>query len=170
MTDYHYSDSIASTHAVSSLLLKCLCENPGQEYLSDIIENCYSLMIKTAHTWVVMLENNLIFQVLQKEFSSLLNYLSPYIAVLSFQFELAKPWITLVLFVSFLTWLAFWLVKIYVTWLESKRLVTIFEVLPPTSTEQSSYTTTQLFSSVYGLLRQRKLDLSIARCLKILCL
>lgn len=112
-------------------------------------------MIKTAHTWVVMLENNLIFQVLQKEFSSLLNYLSPYIAVLSFQFELAKPWITLVLFVSFLTWLAFWLVKIYVTWLESKRLVTIFEVLPPTSTEQSSYTTTQLFSSVYGLLRQR---------------
>ena len=27
--------------------------------------------------------------------------------------------------------------------------------MPPTSTEQSSYTTTQLFSSVYGLLRQR---------------
>jgi len=102
-----------------------------------------------------MLENNLIFQVIRKELSSLLNYLSPYIALLSFQFELAKPWITLVLFISFLTWLAFWLVKIYVTWLESKRLVTIFEVLPPTSTEQSSYTTTQLFSSVYGLLRQR---------------
>jgi len=112
-------------------------------------------MIKTAHIWVVMLENNLIFQVIQKELASLLNYLSPYIALLSFQLKLAKPWITLVLFVSLLTWLVFLLVKIYVTWLESKRLVTIFEVLPPTSTEQSSYTTTQLFSSVYGLLRQR---------------
>lgn len=31
----------------------------------------------------------------------------------------------------------------------------LFEVSPPTSTEQSSYTTTQLFSSVYGLLRQK---------------
>ena len=112
-------------------------------------------MIKTAHIWVVMLEINLIFQVIRKELASLLNYLSPYIVLLSFQFELAKPWITLVLFVSLLTWLAFWLVKIYVTWLESKRPVTTYEVLPPTSTEQSSYTTTQLFSSVYGLLRQR---------------
>lgn len=112
-------------------------------------------MIKTAHIRVVMLENNLIFQVIQKELASLLNLLSPYIALLSFQLELAKPWITLVLFISFLTWLAFWLVKIYVIWLESKRPVTIYEVLPPTSTEQSSYTTTQLFSSVYGLLRQR---------------
>ena len=102
-----------------------------------------------------MLENNLIFQVIRKELASLLNLLSPYIALLSFQLELAKPWITLVLLISFLTWLAFWLVKIYITCSESKKPVTIFEVLPPTSTEQSSYTTTQLFSSVYGLLRQR---------------
>ena len=31
----------------------------------------------------------------------------------------------------------------------------MFEVSPPTSTEQSSFTTTQLFTSVHGLLRQR---------------
>ena len=119
-----------------------------------------------------MLENNLIFQVLRKEFSSLFNFLSPYIALLSLQFGVAKPWIILILSVSVLAWIAYWLVKIYITWLETKRPVTIFEVLPPTSTEQSSYTTTQLFSSVYGLLRQRNwiyrlLDISKSYSLEI---
>lgn len=112
-------------------------------------------MVKTAQSWVVMLENNLIFQVLQKEISSLLNFLSPYTALLRLQFEFAKPWLFLVLIASALLWLVYWVAKLYVTWLESKKPVTIFEVLPPTSTEQSSYTTTQLFSSVSGLLRQR---------------
>jgi len=112
-------------------------------------------MVKTAHLWVVMLENNLIFQVLRKEISSLLNFLSPYTALLRLQFEFAKPWLFLVLTVSLLLWLVYWVAKLFVTWLESKKPVTIFEVLPPTSTEQSSYTTAQLFSSVYGLLRQR---------------
>lgn len=102
-----------------------------------------------------MLENNLVLKVLQKEFSSLLLYLSPYIVLFNRQFELFKPWLIIILTVSFVFWLFYWLIKIYLTWLESKRPVTIFEVLPPTSTEQSSYTTTQLFSSVYGLLRQR---------------
>lgn len=102
-----------------------------------------------------MLENNLVLKVLQKEFSSLLLYLSPYIVLFNRQFELFKPWLIIILTVSFVFWLSYWLIKIYLTWLESKRPVTIFEVLPPTSTEQSSYTTTQLFSSVYGLLRQR---------------
>ena len=112
-------------------------------------------MVKTAHLWVVMLENNLIFQVLRKEFSSLLIFLSPYLDLLSLKFEFAKPWLFLVLIASVLLWLFYWVAKLYVTWLESKRPATIFEVLPPTSTEQSSYTTTQLFSSVYGILRQR---------------
>ncbi len=112
-------------------------------------------MVKTAQSWVVMLEKNLIFQVLQKEISSLLNFLFPYADLLRLQFEFAKPWLFLVLTVSLLLWLVYWVAKLYVTWLESKKPVTIFEVLPPTSTEQSSYTTTQLFSSVYGLLRQR---------------
>ena len=102
-----------------------------------------------------MLENNLIFQVLRKEISLLLNFLSPYAALLRLQFEFAKPWLVLVLIASALLWLVYCVAKLYVTWLESKRPATIFEVLPPTSTEQSSYTTTQLFSSVYGLLRQR---------------
>lgn len=112
-------------------------------------------MVKTAHLWVVMLENNLIFQVLRKEFSSLLIFLSPYLDLLSLKFEFAKPWLFLVLIISALLWLVYWATKLYATWLESNRSDTIFEVLPPTSTEQSSYTTTQLFSSVYGLLRQR---------------
>ena len=112
-------------------------------------------MVKTAQSWVVMLENNLIFQVLRKEISLLLNFLSPYTALLRLQFEFAKPWLVLVLIASALLWLVYCVAKLYVTWLESKRPATIFEVLPPTSTEQSSYTTTQLFSSVYGLLRQR---------------
>lgn len=112
-------------------------------------------MVKTAHLWVVMSENNLIFQVLRKEISSLLNFLSPHTALLRLLFEVAKPWLFLVLIASALLWLVYWVAKLYVTWLESKRPTIIFEVLPPTSTEQSSYTTTQLFSSVYGLLRQR---------------
>ena len=94
-------------------------------------------MVKTAHLWVVMLENNLIFQVLRKEISSLLNFLFPYAALLRLQFEFAKPWLFLVLTVSLLLWLVYWVAKLYVTWLESKKPVTIFEVLPPTSTEQS---------------------------------
>src|SRR5574340_531328 len=112
-------------------------------------------MVKTAHLWVVMLENNLIFQVLRKEFSSLLIFLSPYLDLLNLKFEFAKPWLFLALIISALLWLVYWAAKLYSTWLESNRSATIFEVLPPTSTEQSSYTTTQLFSSVYGLLRQR---------------
>jgi len=112
-------------------------------------------MVKTAHLWVVMLENNLIFQVLRKEFSSLLIILSPYLDLLSLKFEFAKHWLFLVLIISALLWLVYWAAKLYSTWLESNRSAIIFEVLPPTSTEQSSYTTTQLFSSVYGLLRQR---------------
>lgn len=102
-----------------------------------------------------MLENNLILTIIHKEIDLLLQFLSPYFVLISSLFTTLKPWLTLLLLTSITAWLVYWLVKIYLTWQESKKPVVLFEVSPPTSTEQSSYTTTQLFSSVYGLLRQK---------------
>jgi hypothetical protein len=102
-----------------------------------------------------MLENNLILTIIHKEIDLLLQFLSPYSALASSVFTTLKPWLMLFLLTSITGWLAYWLIKVYLTWQESKKPVVLFEVSPPTSTEQSSYTTTQLFSSVYGLLRQK---------------
>lgn len=102
-----------------------------------------------------MLENNLILKILQKEFSLLLRFLLPYYGFIVQFFETVKPWLFAFIALSAICWTIYWLIKIYLTWTESKKPATLFEVSPPTLTEQSSYTTTQLFSSVHGLLRQK---------------
>lgn len=102
-----------------------------------------------------MLENNLVFKVLQKEFISLAGFLSPYLSFIRHYFDLAKPWLVICIVVSTLTWLVYWIVKLMLTWSEAKKPFVLFEVSPPTSTEQSSYTTTQLFASIHGLMRQK---------------
>lgn len=102
-----------------------------------------------------MLENNLILKILQKEFSLLLRFLLPYYGLIVQFFEIVKPWLFAFIVLSAICWTIYWLIKIYLTWTESNKPATLFEVSPPTLTEQSSYTTTQLFSSVHGLLRQR---------------
>ncbi len=102
-----------------------------------------------------MLKNNLILIILQKEFVALFSFFSPYFTAFS---RLAKNYepimITVILLLGFL-WISYWSIKIYLSWKELEKPVTLFEVAPPSSTEQSSFATTQLFSSVHGVLRQR---------------
>jgi hypothetical protein len=102
-----------------------------------------------------MLENNIVLKVIQKELDLLSRYLSPYFVSLNQLLGILRPWIILFITISLVIWLIYWLIRVYLAWTESKKQCVIFEVSPPTATEQSSYTTTQLFSSVYGLLRQK---------------
>lgn len=102
-----------------------------------------------------MFKNNIILTILQKEFLTLFGYLNPYIQTFARIFKIYQPYLIFsVLFALFL-WIICQLIKLYLSWKESSRPATLFEVAPPTSTEQSSFTTTQLFTSVHGLLRQR---------------
>ena len=105
--------------------------------------------------WVVMLKNNIIFTILQKELVALGLFLHPYFIASLVQFNLYKPVLVVGIVVLTVLTIVFWTVKIYLSWKESGKPVTLFEVAPPTTTEQSSFTTTQLFTSVHGLLRQR---------------
>ncbi len=112
-----------------------------------------------------MLKNNLVLVVLQKEFAklgnSLGNYFNPYIAILFHIFSIYKPWLILAILIILILWLSYFAFKVYLSWKESTKPVTVFEVIPPSSTEQSSFTTTQLFTSVHGVLRQRSWILKI---------
>jgi len=112
-----------------------------------------------------MLKNNIVLIVLQKEFvklgNSLTNYLSPYIATYLHIFNSYKPLLILTAVVLFALWLFYAAVKLYLSWKESQRLAVILEIVPPSLTEQSSFTTTQLFTSIHGLLRQRSFLLKI---------
>ena len=102
-----------------------------------------------------MLENNLIFTIFQKELASASNFSRPYFIVFANFFHTYSPILLLSIAIIFIFWITYWAIKIYLSLKESKKPVTLFEVVPPTSTEQSSFTTTQLFTSVHGLLRQR---------------
>lgn len=102
-----------------------------------------------------MLKNNIILTILQKEFLAFVGFLDPSIQIVISLFNVYQPYLILfVLFVLFL-WITYQGIKLHLGWKESNKSVTLFEVSPPTSTEQSSFTTTQLFASVHGLLRQR---------------
>ena len=102
-----------------------------------------------------MFKNNIILTILQKELAVLGTYLKPYFAFLSHYFDLYKQTGLEIIIFGALLWVVYHLIKLRLSWQESSKPVTIFEVSPPTSTEQSSFTTTQLFTSVHGLLRQR---------------
>ncbi len=112
-----------------------------------------------------MLKNNIVLIVLQKEFaklgSSLGSYLNPYVTIFSQAFNTYKPSIVLVIVILFVLWVGYFVIKIYLSWKESTKPATLLEVIPPSSTEQSSFTTTQLFTSVHGVLRQRSWVLRI---------
>lgn len=102
-----------------------------------------------------MLENNLLIKLLQKEFGLLLLKTGPYYISVSKIFTSIEPWLIGIFVLSFGLWILYLFAKIYFIFAESKRPVTLFEVSPPTTTEQSSYTTAQLFTSLFGLLNQR---------------
>ena len=102
-----------------------------------------------------MLKNNIILTILQKELLTLFGFLNPYIQTFERLFKIYQPYLIFGVLVALFLWIIYQGIKLYLGWKEANKPVTLFEVSPPTSTEQSSFTTTQLFTSVHGLLRQR---------------
>ena len=102
-----------------------------------------------------MLKNNIILTILQKELLTLFGFLNPYFETASRLFNIYNPYLVFGILAIVVVWGIYQGIKLYLSWKEANKPVTIFEVSPPTSTEQSSFTTTQLFTSVHGLLRQR---------------
>ena len=102
-----------------------------------------------------MFKNNIILTILQKELTALVNYLKPYFEIFFHYFDSYKLIGLEIIILGVLLFVVYWIIKLRLSWQESHKPVTIFEVSPPTLTEQSSFTTTQLFTSVHGLLRQR---------------
>jgi len=102
-----------------------------------------------------MLKNNIILTILQKELLALFGFLNPSIQIVIRLFNVYQPYLIISVLLVLFIWITYQGIKLYLGWKESNKPVTLFEVSPPTSTEQSSFTTTQLFTSVHGLLRQR---------------
>lgn len=102
-----------------------------------------------------MLKNNIILTILQKELITFVGFLDPYIQIVTRLFKIYQPYLVFSVLIIAVLWVIYQVIKLYLSWKESSRPATLFEVSPPTSTEQSSFTTTQLFTSVHGLLRQR---------------
>ena len=102
-----------------------------------------------------MLKNNIILTILQKELLTLFGYLNPYIETASRLFNIYNPYLVFSILAIVVVWGIYQGIKLYLSWKEANKPATILEVAPPTLTEQSSFTTTQLFTSVHGLLRQR---------------
>lgn len=109
----------------------------------------------TALKWVVMLQNNIVLAIIQKEFLSLWRFLNP---VFSNTFEHILTYIPIIRIFSLFSvgvWIGYWIIKFLLMWRESNKQVTYLEIIPPSTTKQSSFTTTQLFTSVHSLLQQR---------------
>ena len=102
-----------------------------------------------------MLKNNIILTIIYKEIQSLVVFLTPYLETVSVTLTTYKPHLVFGASAITILWVIYHSTKIYLSWKEANKPVTLFEVSPPTTTEQSSFTTTQLFTSVHGLLRQR---------------
>ena len=102
-----------------------------------------------------MLKNNFILTILEKEFLTLFGFLDPSAQIVIRLLNTYQAYLVIFLLLLLLLWITYQGIKLYLSWKEANKPVTIFEVSPPTSTEQSSFTTTQLFTSVHGLLRQR---------------
>jgi hypothetical protein len=104
-----------------------------------------------------MLKNNPVINILQIQFQTISSASEPFtLLVISF---LGLYWGYIAGFLCIVVALVcvYQLVRIYLIYKESQKPFTILELIPPTDTEQSSFTTSQLFTSVHGLLRQRKL-------------
>ena len=97
-------------------------------------------MILTAPLKVVMFKNNILWQII----NSLGTYLTPLFTYLLYLIA-----ILLVLWIIYVLFRLIFLINNF------KKANTLLEITPPNLTEQSSFTTVQLFNSVHGLLRQR---------------
>ncbi len=102
-----------------------------------------------------MWQNNVVIKFLEFEFTKLIEYFSSYFPVLSGYLLLIEPYIIGFLLLCIILFVGYWLVRLYLMYKESNKPCVFLEVSPPKSSEQSSFTTTQLFTGVHGLLRQR---------------
>lgn len=108
-----------------------------------------------------MLKNNIILTTIYKELQPIGVFLAPHFNFVSVTLVNYKPYLVLAILIIVLVWVIYHTTRLYLSWKEATKQFTLFEVSPPTSTEQSSFTTTQLFTSVHGLLRQRSLLLRL---------
>jgi len=102
-----------------------------------------------------MLKNNIVLKIFQKEFISLSHSLNPYFLAFSHLIVVYLPFLIWFVVILAILWICYLSIRLYLFWKESNKPTVVFKVSPPTTTEQSSFTTTQLFTSVHGLLRQR---------------
>jgi len=102
-----------------------------------------------------MWQNNVVLKFLDYEFTKLFKYFSTLFPDFNIYISLIEPYLMGLLLVSIILFVGYWLIRFYLIYKESKKPCEFLEVSPPKSTEQSSFTTTQLFTGVHGLLRQR---------------
>lgn len=102
-----------------------------------------------------MWQNNVVLKLLQLELNKLLVYLTSFSPVFNYYYSLIFPVVIFFVVVVALIFLAYWVIRFYLSWKETKKPFIFFEVSPLKTTEQSSFTTTQLFTGIHGLLKQR---------------
>jgi len=102
-----------------------------------------------------MFENNIVLKILQLELNKLFAYLASYSPVFNHFYSLISPVVATLGVVLVFLLLSYWLIRVYLSWKEIKKPFVFFEVSPLKTTEQSSFTTTQLFTGIHGLLKQR---------------
>ncbi|NMC36237.1 ATP-binding protein [Candidatus Beckwithbacteria bacterium] len=102
-----------------------------------------------------MWENNYFLKTLKQQAFLVDKFLNPYFIQISTTFNLYKPLLTFFLIAVFLVWVIFQFIKLVLVWKEKNKPISILEIIPPSSTQQSQLTTIRLFDSVYGLLKQR---------------
>ena len=102
-----------------------------------------------------MLEQNIVLKILRLEFNKLFNYLAKFSPVSSRYYSLIAPVVVVIAAILATFALLYFLIRVYLYWKESKKPCVFFEVSPLKTTEQSSFTTTQLFTGIHGLLKQR---------------
>jgi len=102
-----------------------------------------------------MWQNNVVIKILEFELNKLSRFLGLYLSPINSYFSKTEPYLIGFLLIFAVFFLGYFLIRLYLIFRESKKPVVLFEVSPLKSTEQSSFTTTQLFTSVHGLLKQR---------------
>lgn len=102
-----------------------------------------------------MWQNNVVIKILEFELNKLSRFLGLYLSPINSYFSQIEPYLIGFLLIIAVFFLCFFIIRLYLIFRESKKSVVLFEVSPLKSTEQSSFTTTQLFTSVHGLLKQR---------------
>jgi hypothetical protein len=109
----------------------------------------------TALKRVVMWKNNIVLKIFRKELVSYGHALNPYFVSFSHFIIISLPFLIWLIVTFAVLWTCYISIRLYLLWKESSKPTQIFEVSPPTTTEQSSFTTTQLFTGVHNLLKQR---------------